>query len=341
MRYNHRNHRKLLIVDGSEFITGGRNISDKYFAISTHLSYIDIDIWVQSSELAQAALMSFNDYWTSPFTSTPASPAPRKGRRYKSRLRAFNKRMEIIKDMIHLTEAEEQIREELREFSRTQLESEYLEGSCEKIGFISDPPLGVKETRKVFNAIARRTSEVKDSLLLSSPYFILTREYEKILTNLLNQNISVSTVTNSLYSTDHLSSALVSSNGIKTLISRGIKSFVYSGSPLSEDDYFHQETRNGRYAVHAKTWVFDDDSFFIGSYNVNPRSQHFNSEVGIFCHNNPILAQGLRDRIETWQDHSIELDKKGRYPLFYQLPLRRKTFFWLLFGPAHLISFLF
>src|SRR5205814_1815125 len=42
-----RNHRKLLVVDNEEMLTGGRNISDFYFGMDAHVNYLDRDIWIK------------------------------------------------------------------------------------------------------------------------------------------------------------------------------------------------------------------------------------------------------------------------------------------------------
>ena len=202
LRYNRRNHRKLLVVDGSEFITGGRNISDKPFNLDANANYIDIDIWVHSSQLASAALVTFNDYWTSPRTSTPTPPLLPDGPHYESRMKLFNKKVEKAKNFMSLTETEELALEKIREFARSQLESEDLVGECDTIGFASDSPIGKGKVRELSPEIARKISAVKNSLFLISPYFILTQKQKKILTKLLRKNISISILTNSLYSTD-------------------------------------------------------------------------------------------------------------------------------------------
>ena len=342
LRHNRRNHRKLLLVDGSEFITGGRNISDTALNLDANANYIDIDIWVHSSQLASAALATFNDYWTSPRTSTPTPPllpVP-DGPRYESRMRFFNKKVEKAKNFMSLTETEELAIEKIREFARSQLESEDLVGQCNTIGFATDSPIGKGKVRELSREIARKISAVENSLFLISPYFILTQKQKKTLTKLLRKNISVSILTNSLYSTNSPPNALVFATRIKGLLREGVEAFVYSGDSLTEDDYFNQEIQESHYGLHGKALIFDDHSFFIGSHNLNPRSESFDLEIGIFCSNSPRLAQGLRDRLKTLQDHSIRLNKKGGYPLFERTSLRRKALSFLLFIPSHLLRFL-
>lgn len=61
-RVNHRSHRKTLIVDGEQAITGGRNVADEYFDMSETYNFIDRDVYVQGS-LVSSIQQSFDDFW--------------------------------------------------------------------------------------------------------------------------------------------------------------------------------------------------------------------------------------------------------------------------------------
>ena len=43
-RINHRMHNKLLLVDGSQAVIGGRNIGDRYFGLGMPPHFIDLDL---------------------------------------------------------------------------------------------------------------------------------------------------------------------------------------------------------------------------------------------------------------------------------------------------------
>ena len=62
---NQRNHAKLLIIDGTTYVAGGRNIADEYFGLSDRINFSDADLVVSGPSVNQAA-QAFNDLWVSP-----------------------------------------------------------------------------------------------------------------------------------------------------------------------------------------------------------------------------------------------------------------------------------
>jgi len=43
-------------------------------------------------------------------------------------------------------------------------------------------------------------------------------------------------------------------------------------------------------ALHTKAMVFDHESIFVGSFNLDPRSAHINTEMGVYVEN-PVEKQ--------------------------------------------------
>jgi cardiolipin synthase len=61
---NHRNHRKLLIIDGKACITGGRNIADEYFGEKTEIGkWKDIDILIEGDSTKQLQIVFLRDWY--------------------------------------------------------------------------------------------------------------------------------------------------------------------------------------------------------------------------------------------------------------------------------------
>jgi putative cardiolipin synthase len=48
---------------------------------------------------------------------------------------------------------------------------------------------------------------------------------------------------------------------------------------------------SSRASLHAKTFVFDDRTVFIGSFNFDPRSARLNTEMGLVIHSPALAAQ--------------------------------------------------
>ncbi len=57
-------------------------------------------------------------------------------------------------------------------------------------------------------------------------------------------------------------------------------------------------SRYGNYSLHAKLFVFDRKTLFIGSMNFDQRSMHLNTEIGLIIES-PELAQQLAARFDA------------------------------------------
>jgi putative cardiolipin synthase len=51
-------------------------------------------------------------------------------------------------------------------------------------------------------------------------------------------------------------------------------------------------------SLHAKTYVFDRKSVFIGSMNLDPRSVELNTEIGVYCESE-LAARQVTDHVES------------------------------------------
>ena len=56
-----------------------------------------------------------------------------------------------------------------------------------------------------------------------------------------------------------------------------------------------------RASLHAKTFVFDHRTVFIGSLNLDPRSIQLNTEIGVICNSEP-MAAALASGVEAGLD---------------------------------------
>jgi putative cardiolipin synthase len=59
--------------------------------------------------------------------------------------------------------------------------------------------------------------------------------------------------------------------------------------------------------LHAKTFVFDRTSVFIGSVNLDPRSLEQNTEVGVLIQS-PELAAEVADLFERWASPALSYE---------------------------------
>lgn len=135
---NHRNHRKILIIDGREAIIGGRNVGVEYFDMSTRYNFLDRDIWF-SGPIVQQVRADFDRYWNS-FLVAELTSETVSGRADKDEILEDDEKIdEFTESLFPVTAADRALRDEVRRLGREQLRGEYR-GECHDITIATDPP---------------------------------------------------------------------------------------------------------------------------------------------------------------------------------------------------------
>ncbi len=316
-----RAHRKLLIVDGNEAITGGRNIADSYFGLDRGKNFIDLDVWVEG-EIVEVMGESFEEFWNSKYSRPVLAPRrPRRSdyvdstpgryhsdrRRWARRLAAARRRfldpqpVAESRRWIEKTAAVQSARSRTRE--------------VDGIVFCSDRPENPRFHRVVSGAIFDRMLRSPGPLKIMAPYFIPLRKGEQVVSRLLKEEIPVKVLGNSRFSYDDIISiGYVIESSARRLVAEGLVFYGYSGQPppgekLPRDDY----RRRVNWEFHSKAGVLGPDSVMIGSYNFNPRSKIFNSETVLFIESSPELARDLGDIFNRMVSAAFLLDSRGDY----------------------------
>ena len=321
----YRNHRKLLVVDGKEAITGGRNIGDEYFDLSDKFNFLDRDIKISGSIVTHIQ-DTFNKVWESKQTSIlkrqkepsrndPAYTNSNKGGmgydQDKFRQDLSNWKRKVLDAIDFLSKKNNQLfDDELRSKAKSILAREY-HGTCNKMTFNSEYPLVGKASRKdrvIKHDISDRIRNAKEKILFDSPYFIVDDESQSALKEALDNKTQVVLLTNSLHSTDAVYVYAAFDSLIKDWISAGLQAYVYKGSSLSVYDYASDSIAKSRFGVHAKSFVFDNKDVIIGTFNFDPRSANYNTELTVGCEDNPELAHEITTDIENRIQNSFYLD---------------------------------
>ncbi len=101
----------------------------------------------------------------------------------------------------------------------------------------------------------------KHRIVIVTPYVNLAREFRDCFAAKVRCGVSVMIVTNSLRTTNRVIAQAKYVNQKRAIRRLGIDLREYTGTGT----------------LHAKNWIVDG-SVFIGSYNLNSRSQHFDAE---------------------------------------------------------------
>ena len=361
--FQYRNHRKLLSIDDKIAITGGRNIGNEYFDMSEEFNFIDRDVMVEGP-LAKNIRKSFDAVWNSkPVKYVKRDKKPRKndlkyrrGSRSSGRLRNYNAFRSDLKrwfDKVANSTLFMKVSEEDREFRRkmftltiSQLE-EAPSAICNDISFTSDAPGIGKWTRKepfrkLRTDVFDRMKKITKHLMIDSPYFILEKTTTKIINDLLDRNVSIDLLTNSLHSTDAIYVSSVFNDRIGPWVNRGLRAVVYSGNVMPSYDTLNQQIHKARWGTHSKGVIFDDESVMIGTFNFDPRSINYNTEMAIFCDGNPDFASKMAKNIHDRIDNGILLETAAdvkKYE-FTNVGLLKRLGYYLVKVPAALFDYM-
>lgn len=325
-RLHRRMHNKLWVADGELAITGGRNLGDEYYGASSEMNFSDLDLLVRGPLVAQMQA-SFELYWNSPFVQPIARfrlfvPNIEEHRLWRFRVRdrlktAMREREDYVSSLRQWQKdgCGQRLLENMQ-----QVQASLLVDRPEKIGTPDHPP--VEEL--VFSPLIERVKAVKRQLTLVSAYFVPGELGMELLGDLTARGVRVRVLTNSLAATD-----LPLVHGGYTLYRQAL---LEAGVELHEMSSTASAFRRwrlpwrGKVSLHSKTIIFDDDSAFVGSFNMDPRSAFWNTEIGVLM-DSPVLAAQLNQLAEQAMAPDIS----------YRLQLsEKKRIQWQFLGPRGL-----
>ena len=290
---HHRTHRKLLIADAETAILGGRNIADDYFDMSHRYNFLDTDIEV-SGPVVKAIRESFELYWTSTWAIEPKDLPKEEVDTATDALAAT---------ILNPGDAE---RKTLELVSRINTD-ELPRSTCPDVHFVTDYPGSGVNHRRVFPAITATLQEARNEVLVESPYFVIRKDGADVIRQLTGRGVKLRILTNSLRSTDAWYTVSPLVPALNGLAMPNFELLAWRGEPLA--GYGQWPNRSERWGVHAKRAVIDDNISLIGTYNIDPRSANFNSELMLVCRGDPALAAAVRSdwlRRASQADHLIE-----------------------------------
>lgn len=351
----YRNHRKVLLIDGKEAITGGRNIGDEYFDLREDFNFLDRDIRIKG-EIVDSIQQTFDQVWSadvSKFVERDRRPQitdgiyrQQKGGidtfRYRQDLRAWNEKIQKAQEFT--TSMDGLLLDSVRAKGLAELSNEYV-GSCEHMSFNSEYPIIGQKNRAeriIKHDINDRIANAKESVLFDSPYFIVNDEAKTALETALANKVNVTLLTNSLNSTDAIYVYDVFDSIIKGWIQKGLQAYIYKGTVPENYATISDEIAKARFGVHAKSFVFDNKDVVIGTFNFDPRSANLNTEMTISCDNNPELARLVKEDIELRIKNAIYLDSSKTVDdvEFYKVGFLKKIEYFLLKAPSNLFDYL-
>ncbi|HEY6511898.1 MAG TPA: phospholipase D family protein [Burkholderiaceae bacterium] len=280
-RINRRMHNKLFIADGAFAIAGGRNLADEYYMRSTQANFVDMDVLAAGPAVRELAAV-FDSYWNSEQAyPIEALSAPVDAARF---------------DALNAVPADEPAFAALDRFGRDAIAGQLQRGTLQlhaaRVQVLADQPSKAAGavTRTTHAAASEVFAAAQSELMIVSPYFVPGDAGMAMLRQVQERGVSVDVTTNSLGATDE---PLVHAGYSKyrlAMLKMGVR-LQELGATLSQQSSQLGDFRSSSGRLHAKLAVVDGQRLFIGSMNMDGRSDRHNTELGLVIHSRELAAE--------------------------------------------------
>ncbi|WP_411741838.1 phospholipase D-like domain-containing protein [Pseudomonas sp. GL-B-19] len=292
-----RMHNKLWVADNSAAIVGGRNLGDEYFDAKPDLNFTDMDL-LCIGPVAEQLGHSFDQYWNSSLSqpisdlvlNKPTAEDLLKSRqRLEQSLQIASTENKALYDHLMTYRAQPQLN-----LWRKQLiwaHSQAMWDAPSKVLADDEPARSLLMATQLRPAL----DGVSKEFILISAYFVPQKPGMSYLIGRADAGVDVRLLTNSLEATDVPAVHGGYAPYRKTLLEHGVK--LYELRRQQDDPSggsFRGFSGGSDSSLHTKAMILDKQKVFIGSFNFDPRSVFWNTEVGVLV-DSPELAGYMRD----------------------------------------------
>lgn len=344
--FNQRMHDKTVIVDGKLAVTGGRNMADEYFDYDHEYNFRDRDVLVLG-EVVKQMQTSFENFWNSRLSVPVETLYDGFGLMQKS-IRVDDEEVRrIYREMHEYARSPENFAPQVRAAIEAtpllfpRVAKEVMWG---KVEFVHDRPgkngdsTAKDDGATTAAALAKLVEGARSLIVIQSPYLVLSDRAMELFKRALARGVRVRISTNSLASTDNIPAYSGYRNQRRRLLRMGLEIYEYKPDPEIQLELMPRagaaKSAPPVFAIHAKSMVVDSQVAFIGTYNLDPRSENLNTEVGVIVHNEE-LARAVERSIEadmrpgnSWNaarddpDQYASLAKRSKVRLWQQVPIK-------------------
>jgi putative cardiolipin synthase len=305
-RVDYRMHNKLLVADNVVAIIGGRNIGNQYFQIDPGSQFGDDDVVVAGPIVARLSDV-FDEFWNSPI----AIPAQTVDKLDASEA-ALSRYLAALAEIRERPNAEASANAQA---APKQAFADIMSGHTPlhwaAVRLVYDSPdkkdvgKGDAPGRLIYSAIAEQADSVSTELLMVTPYFVPSPNEWARLAGALERHARVRILTNSLEAAPSAEAQSGYMHYRRQLLQGGVelhevRAMLGSARGSGQGKGI---SRHGNYALHAKMYVFDRKTAFVGSMNYDQRSKRLNTEIGLL-----IASPELSGEIATRFDALTQLD---------------------------------
>jgi putative cardiolipin synthase len=309
-RLHRRMHNKMLVADNTAAIIGGRNLADEYFGAAPDMNFADLDLLIAGPVVREVSA-SFDEYWNSRWAVPIESLTAALKVDVKQERAKLDKKLE---------EHRQRDPEYLRELDRAGEITAKLEPELSWVWAsghaVYDSPDKMSDQAEITAAthIGPRLLELLDpvqsELVIISAYFIPGDDGAARLEALAERGVRVTVVTNGLAATDVTAVYAAYAPYRERLVRGGVQLYEISPDPKirAEAKKHGMVMGSSSASLHTKAIVFDGKRAFVGSMNLDPRSQLWNTEIGVLVESPEFAQQILKLlQISTRSDNSYHV----------------------------------
>lgn len=307
---NQRMHNKTMVVDGKIGVTGGRNFANEYFDFTTGHNFRDQELVVVGPAV-RGMTESFDAFWNSKFAYHNYDLKDVQAYLERGEHPAPDSKAEVVtnpyfEEIDAAADDPAAVRERVVE---RMLRVDWMEFIADSPGKKSTMYLASQPGGSVAEVIRNEISRCTEELLIQSPYVIVTRRSRRVFKKQMKANpeLVVKISSNSFGAADHYETYSATFR-LRSKLVRGLGFHLYEYAPYPDDlEYWlpHYAMLEQRAAdagadrkpflsIHSKVFIFDRKRAFVGSFNLDPRSMHLNSESGLLIEDEALVAE-LRD----------------------------------------------
>jgi cardiolipin synthase C len=302
-RANRRMHNKSFTADGAVTILGGRNVEERYYALGEEPHFADFDVIAAGPAAADVSAM-FERYWFSP-SSIPVHAlmgerlSPEQLAEHYTRLAARVASLTNSPEYRELAGNEVGAAISHREPALAWGNATLVCDQPEKA--LTDPTNTATHLMPVVRSVVDQTT---NELVVVSPYFIPGPKGVAFFKSLRKRGVRVVILSNSLAANNVTPVHAGYRRYRKDLLRAGVELWEIKpdtrirGSTQEGQASTRPAGKPSRSSLHAKSFVFDHQTMFVGSLNLDPRSVVLNTEMGLILEI-PELAGPTVDALEA------------------------------------------
>jgi cardiolipin synthase C len=321
-RFNQRMHDKLLLVDDTLGIVGGRNYENRYFDWDDDFDYRDRDVLVVGP-VGAAMRSSFEAFWKDQHTARLSRLRDVAGDILSAGIDApayvphAYRNTARVADLSRRADDLDYIRDHFSALALRIGRVDYFADAPGKPA--PSQPGAARESTRPLEALLR---EAKHEIVLQTPYLVLSSTAQRLFRDLRKREPGLHIVvsTNSLAATDAFYVYALSYKYKKRYMKLGFEIHEFKPFPVEAsslianyadlgtedttaapaDKRFRTRARYSsaplkhrgvRIGLHAKSMVVDNAIIVIGSHNFDPRSELHNTESGIIIYDAEFAAR--------------------------------------------------